>query len=68
MAALLRHKAVVLVDTIDELIDAADLLARAKPPVGRRGHHHQFRRHQGLRARFRRDRSASTSPSPRAID
>src|SRR5262245_16006721 len=37
MTALLRHKAVVLVDTIDELVDAADLLARAKPPVGGAG-------------------------------
>ena len=37
MTALLRYKAVVLVDTIDELIDAADLLARAKPPVGGAG-------------------------------
>jgi acetate---CoA ligase (ADP-forming) len=34
MSALLRHEAVVLVDTIDELIDAADLLARAAPPTG----------------------------------
>jgi acetate---CoA ligase (ADP-forming) len=33
MAALLRHKAVVMADTIDELIDATDLLARAKPPI-----------------------------------
>jgi acyl-CoA synthetase (NDP forming) len=33
MTALLRHKAVVLVDTIEELIDAADLLARARPPA-----------------------------------
>jgi acyl-CoA synthetase (NDP forming) len=37
MAALLRHAAVVLVDTIDELIDAADLLARASPPTGGAG-------------------------------
>jgi acyl-CoA synthetase (NDP forming) len=37
MTALLRHEAVVLVDTIDELIDAADLLARAKPPAGGAG-------------------------------
>jgi acetate---CoA ligase (ADP-forming) len=37
MAALLRHAAVVLVDTIDELIDAADLLARATPPTGGAG-------------------------------
>ena len=37
MAALLRHEAVVLVDTIDELIDAADLLARAAPPTGGAG-------------------------------
>jgi acyl-CoA synthetase (NDP forming) len=37
MSALLRHKAVVLVDTIDELIDAADLLARARPPTGGAG-------------------------------
>src|SRR5262249_57490840 len=34
MSALLRHEAVVLVDTIDELIDAAELLARAAPPTG----------------------------------
>jgi acetate---CoA ligase (ADP-forming) len=37
MTALLRHEAVVLVDTIDELIDAADLLARAAPPRGGAG-------------------------------
>jgi acyl-CoA synthetase (NDP forming) len=37
MAALLRHAAVVMVDTIDELIDAADLLARAAPPAGGAG-------------------------------
>jgi len=37
MNALLRHEAVVLVDTIDELIDAADLLARATPPTGGAG-------------------------------
>lgn len=37
MTALLRHEAVVLVDTIDELIDAADLLARAPPPRGGAG-------------------------------
>jgi len=37
MTALLRHEAVVLVDTIDELIDAADLLARAQPPTGGAG-------------------------------
>jgi len=37
MSALLRHEAVVLVDTIDELIDAADLLARATPPTGGTG-------------------------------
>jgi acyl-CoA synthetase (NDP forming) len=37
MTALLRHAAVVLVDTIDELIDAADLLARATPPTGGAG-------------------------------
>jgi len=37
MSALLRHEAIVLVDTIDELIDAADLLARATPPTGGAG-------------------------------
>jgi acyl-CoA synthetase (NDP forming) len=37
MSALLRHEAVVMVDTIDELIDAADLLARATPPTGGAG-------------------------------
>src|SRR4029450_11191251 len=37
MSALLRHEAVVLVATIDELIDAADLLARAQPPTGGAG-------------------------------
>jgi acyl-CoA synthetase (NDP forming) len=37
MTALLRHEAVVLVDTIDELNDAADLLARAPPPTGGAG-------------------------------
>ena len=34
MTALLRDRAVILVDTIEELIDVADLLTRAKPPVG----------------------------------
>src|SRR5262245_45169996 len=33
MTALLHHQAVVLVDTIDDLIDAADVLARVPPPV-----------------------------------
>jgi len=33
MTALLRHAAVVVVDTLEELIDSADLLARFKPPV-----------------------------------
>jgi acyl-CoA synthetase (NDP forming) len=37
MSALLRHEAVVLVDTIDELIDGADLLARTTPPAGGAG-------------------------------
>jgi len=37
MTALLRHEAIVLVDSIDDLIDAADLLARAKPPAGGAG-------------------------------
>src|SRR5262245_10491545 len=37
MSALLRHQAVLLVDTIDELIDAADLLPRATPPTGGAG-------------------------------
>jgi acetate---CoA ligase (ADP-forming) len=37
MSALLRHEAVVLVDTIDELIDAAELLARTEPPTGGAG-------------------------------
>jgi acetate---CoA ligase (ADP-forming) len=37
MSALLRHEAVVLVDTIDELIDAADFLTRAAPPTGGAG-------------------------------
>src|SRR5499433_198350 len=37
MAALLRHEAVVLVDTIDDLIDAADVLARVPPPAGGAG-------------------------------
>jgi acyl-CoA synthetase (NDP forming) len=32
MATLVRHHAVVLVDTIEELIDTADLLARFPPP------------------------------------
>src|SRR5262249_44959675 len=37
MTALLRHEAVVLVDTIDDLIDAADVLARVPPPAGGAG-------------------------------
>jgi acetate---CoA ligase (ADP-forming) len=37
MSTLLRHQAVVLVDTLEELIDAADLLARGRPPVGGAG-------------------------------
>jgi acyl-CoA synthetase (NDP forming) len=32
MTALLRHAAVVVVDTIEELVDTAELLARCKPP------------------------------------
>src|SRR5262249_25074161 len=37
MSAILCHEAVVLVDSIDELIDAAELLARAAPPTGGAG-------------------------------
>jgi acyl-CoA synthetase (NDP forming) len=37
MTALLRHQAVVLVDTVDDLIDAADVLARVPPPTGGAG-------------------------------
>src|SRR4029450_13928590 len=37
MSAVLRHEAVVLVDSIDELIDATELLARAVPPTGGAG-------------------------------
>jgi acetate---CoA ligase (ADP-forming) len=37
MSAVLRHEAVVLVDSIDDLIDAAELLARAAPPTGGAG-------------------------------
>jgi len=37
MSAILRHEAVVLVDSIDELIDASELLARAAPPTGGAG-------------------------------
>jgi acyl-CoA synthetase (NDP forming) len=33
MTALLRHAAVNVVDTVEELIDVTDLLARFKPPV-----------------------------------
>ena len=33
MTALLRHAAVVVVDTLEELVDTAELLARFKPPV-----------------------------------
>ena len=33
MTALLRHAAVIVVDTLEELIDTAELLARFKPPV-----------------------------------
>src|SRR5437588_264962 len=31
--ALLRHAAVTVVDTLEELVDTADVLARCKPPV-----------------------------------
>src|SRR5437763_8676500 len=31
--ALLRHAGVVVVDTLEELVDCADVLARCKPPV-----------------------------------
>src|SRR5947209_8409738 len=31
--ALLRHAAVTVVDTLEELVDCADVLARCKPPV-----------------------------------
>jgi len=37
MSAVLGHEAVVLVDSIDELIDASELLARAAPPTGGAG-------------------------------
>jgi acetate---CoA ligase (ADP-forming) len=37
LSAILRHEAVVLVDSIDELIDAAELLARSVPPTGGAG-------------------------------
>ena len=33
MTALLRHAGVVVVDTLEELVDCAELLARCKPPV-----------------------------------
>jgi acyl-CoA synthetase (NDP forming) len=33
MTALLRHAAVILVETLEELVDTADLLARFKPPA-----------------------------------
>ena len=33
MTALLRHEAVIQVDTMEELIDTAELFARLKPPV-----------------------------------
>lgn len=33
MTALLRHAGVVVVETIEELVDCAELLARCKPPV-----------------------------------
>jgi len=33
MTALLRHAAVIVVETLEELIDTAELLARFKPPV-----------------------------------
>ena len=33
MTALLRHAAVIVVDTLEELVDTAELLARFKPPV-----------------------------------
>lgn len=33
MTTMLRHAAVTVVDTLEELVDTADLLARFKPPV-----------------------------------
>jgi acetate---CoA ligase (ADP-forming) len=33
MQALLRHAAVILVETLEELVDTAEFLARCKPPV-----------------------------------
>src|SRR5581483_8032567 len=33
MAALLRHAGVILVETLEELVDTAEFLARFKPPV-----------------------------------
>ena len=33
MTALLRHAAVIVIDTLEELVDTAELLARFKPPV-----------------------------------
>ena len=33
MTALLRHAAVSVVETLEELVDTAELLARSAPPV-----------------------------------
>jgi acyl-CoA synthetase (NDP forming) len=33
LTSLLRHAAVVMVDTLEELVDAAEFLARTKPPM-----------------------------------
>ena len=33
MTALLRHAAVTVVDTLEEFVDVAELLARFKPPA-----------------------------------
>ena len=33
MTALLRHAAVIVVDTLEELVDTAELVARCRPPV-----------------------------------
>ena len=65
MATLVRRHAVVLVETIEELIDTAEILARfPRPPDAGAAVDHQFRCLQGLRARFLRgDRARAATPS-----
>ena len=61
--ALLRHAAVNVVETMEELVDVTEPPARVKAARERPRHHHQFGRGERLRARFfRYDRLRRAPP------